>query len=338
MFWWEMMAPIAPETIETTFKLMEYRHLDPSIVIGPFVKEIMKFASLISGISLPELANKIYPFTRGITLESVSTYTYRTPFYQLSGIQDRDHRGMNGFQEHHWQATLDKNAYIFTSSPGGLGFNRFTGGWQPKTVFYKNVGIIQYDRVGDTAEVNTINLLANIGLNMVRGDRPYNHAYFPKWAFDEVLKKGNWIFGMKNNGYVALYSQNPTFWVSDYELWSWGQKNLWIVELGDVYQYNTFANFTDVIFKNHITCNNLKVGYDVTYSSKSIGLMNVRWEDSLKIDGIEPFSLPYKRYDNKYCTQEFGTNTTQIEFDDSILILDFDNCIRDYTIRPLGEY
>jgi hypothetical protein len=39
---------------------------------------------------------------------------------------------------------------------------------------------------------------------------------------------------------------------------------------------------------------------------------------------------PYKRFDNKYCSQEFGTEKTVIDFDGKSLELDFANATRSY--------
>jgi len=43
--------------------------------------------------------------------------------------------------------------------------------------------------------------------------RPYSHAFFPRQAFDTVIQRGNWTFGRKGSGYIALYSQHPARWL-----------------------------------------------------------------------------------------------------------------------------
>src|SRR5262249_19687370 len=74
----------------------------------------------------------------------------------------------------------------------------------------------------------------------------FTHAYFPQDAFDEVTQRGNWTFGRKGDGYVALWSARPTRWVQydgvthptrgmtkPFELIAdGGPDNVWITEVG----------------------------------------------------------------------------------------------------------
>jgi len=330
MFWWELMAPIAPETIETMLALMPYRKLDPSIVIGPGVREAIIAAATLRGESIAEFANNIEEFGRGITLEQASTYTFRTPYYQLSGVQDRSHKGWNGFQEHHWQATLSRDAIVFTNAPGGVGFNQFTGGWQPCSRICKNVGIIQYDRRGTSIGTELINYLAHMGLNYAKGDRPYTHAYFPQWAFDETITEGHWVFGRKGDAYIALYSINPIFWISDIEIWAIGQKNLWLTELGAKNEWGSFQTFINAILGAELQVESEAIGYRVSYHSPSQGRIISHWEGDMYVNDLLVSFTPYARFDNKYCYQQFGTELTEIFFGTKRLTLDFSICLRSY--------
>ena len=323
MFWWGMSAPVASPVIESSLNLIDTCKIDPALVYEEAIlMDILKFSARIRGITLPQLCTRIEDVTRGVCLETVSTYTYRTPNYQLSGAQDY-HKGMNGLQEHIWQASLDRYATVFTSSPGGIASQEFTGGWKPRATLYKNVGVIQYDRKLQQPELELVFLLL--------GAKPYNHAYFPQWAFDEVKSSGKWTFGRKGDSYVALYSLIPTKWQSSYELRASGKKNVWIVELGSASENGFFENFTVVISKAKISILPLLQGFSVRYTSPSRGLVQVSWNGPLTVAGQTVDLGPYPRYDNAYSSQEFGSTTTVISRGDTQrLVLDFEAATRSY--------
>jgi hypothetical protein len=247
----------------------------------------------------------------------MSTYTYRTAYYQLSGAQDY-HPGLWTAQQHFWEAVLDRDAYVFTTYPGGLDSEDmagpWTGGWSPRATFNQNVGIIQYDR-------QTIPLLE--GLLFVQ----YTHAYFRKAGFDEVVEGGGWTIGRKGEAYVALYSQNPTVWSTDndYELIADGLSNVWIVELGSADESGDFATWAASIQAASIT-----IGGDITYISPSQGAIKVAWEGPMTVNGAAVDLGPFPRWDNGYCQQDFGTNRTIITFGTQLLDLNFETGQRRY--------
>ncbi|MBN2150855.1 MAG: hypothetical protein JW839_05405 [Candidatus Lokiarchaeota archaeon] len=321
-FWWQMAGPVAPPTIEVTFATMEKYGIKPEIVCGTGIPEILRTGSALRGLSLAAYSELLSTITRGTVLGKVNTYTYRTNRYQLSGVQDRM-KGYSGFQEHYWQASLDDDAYVFTCAPGGLGFRPFTGGWKPRTTLYKNVGVIQYDRPLMPVEGEIAAFLIDGAINMMYGERPYNHAYFPRWAFDEVRTAGKWTFGSRNGSYVALYSEQPTFWASDYDLSVLGRANAWIVELGSVDEHGTFQHFVDLVSAAIVGVARLGIGYDVTYQSPSRGAVHVAWDGPMTVNGAAVDLGDYPRYDNPYCYQVFNTTTTFIHLGGQNLTLDF---------------
>lgn len=323
MFWWSMSAPASAPVIEASMQVMETYDLDPALIFNDeMLVDFLNFSANLRGLSLGEYSDKIEDVTRGVCLETVSTYTYRTPDYQLSGAQDHQ-KGMNGLQEHIWQASLDPYAVVYTSSPGGISVQEFTGGWKPRATLYKNVGIIQYDRDCQLPEIELIILFLGI--------KPYTHAYFPSWAFDEVYTSGHWTFGAKDDSYVALYSFRPVQWESDYELRSFGKRNAWIVELGSASEFGSFEAFMTAIEDAPCFVLPLLRGYCIWYQSPSLGCVRVDWEGPLLVDGQEIDLGPYPRFENDYCRQEFGTDMTSITFESKRLELDFAAGTRTYT-------
>jgi len=329
MLWWGMSAPMAPETIEESFMMLEKYNIEPMTLLGPqILVDYIKLLSFLKGQSLSETSKELKLITKGVCLEAANVYTYRTPDYQLSGAQDHM-KGMDGMQEHIWQASLDDTAYVFTNSPGGVTKNfdqLFMGGWKPRGTFFKNVGIIQYDRTTSRLEAELLIALINLFTN----NRAINHAYFPREAFDEVQQKDGWTFGKKDNSYIALYSYEPAFWASEYELRVNGFKNAWIVELGSKEESGSFEDFVSEIKSASLEIESLKLGYDISYKSPSQGKIAVAWEGPMKVKGEEVDLGDYPRFDNPYCSQEFGTKKTVIEFEAQLLELNFNNASRVY--------
>ncbi len=324
MFWWPMSAPAAGDVIDASLELIEKYDLKTKLVYqNDLFVTVLQTGAKLHDISLSEYCKLLGAITEGICLQSVSTYTYRTPYYQLSGAQDYQ-KGTDGLQEHIWQASLGDNAFVYTNMPGGVSTQEFTGGWKPRATFYKNVGIIQYDREVLPLEGELITLLL--------GFTPYNHAYFPQWAFDEVVSQGKWTFGAKGGAYIALYSYGPTWWETNHELRASGKKNLWIVELGSSEEHDSFEQFISVISQSNTEITDLPLGYGVSYISPSQGEITVAWNSSMLVKG-KPVDLgPYDRFDNEYCHQEFGSKKTIIKYNGQSLVLDFDNIDRKYII------
>mmetsp|Transcript_12868 Transcript_12868/g.25751 ORF Transcript_12868/g.25751 Transcript_12868/m.25751 type:complete len:446 (-) Transcript_12868:172-1509(-) len=320
MYWWAMSAPAAAPLISSAKGLIEKYDLDPKLVFGDggFLNLLLLLANQ-SGMSLTQYSDVAEYITRGVCLESINTYTYRTPYYQLSGAQDH-HKGWIGLQEQIWLATLDKSTYVFTSSPGGISESEFVGGWKPRAMFHENIGIIQYDR--DPGDPNLDYLISSLF-----GARNYVHAYFPCSAFDEVTQSGRWTFGSKAGGYVALYSDKNATWESDYEMRvSDTTKNLFIVELGSM--PNSFTQFREAILAAKFEAMRQDRGYDVYYDSPSVGSINVTWDSPMIVNGKNVNLGPYPRFDNSFCHQKFGLLETIIEHEDLRLVLNFETLSR----------
>ncbi len=330
MYWWSLAAPVAGPVLESTLEVVDDYDLDTNLIYGPeFLTDFIQIMANLRGKSLEDYCEMIKQITRGIAMETSNQYTYRTPYYQLSGAQDHQ-KGLNGFQEHIWQATIDSDAYVFTSSPSGLckAPGEFIGGWMPKAALYKNVGIIQYDRESMLGELELV--FDSLGKQNSSNREKYHHAYFPQWAFDEIKESGNWVFGRRNDSYLALYSYKDAWWESNIELRVEGKKNVWITELGGKNESGSFSDFINNIKNARLNVNQDALGYSIQYESPSRGLMEVDWKSDLYCENQQIELDSYPRFDNPYCYQEFGSQRTVIEYQNSSLILDFENSTRIY--------
>lgn len=331
MYIWSTAATLHEEIIDVSFDVIAQNNIDPASLIGPGIPDIFKLSARIRGISVNELAAMMPEISVGIGMEQAHIYTYRTPYYQLSGAQNY-HKGYTGVQEQIWQATLSQEAYVFTNSPGGMDFKggSFIGGWKPRAGFHENVGIIIYDRPDQIIESRiAMGALAKVQ-NFLIGNRPYNHAYFPRWAFDEVVSNGGWTIARSDGGYVALYSLKPTYWASTYELISVGKKNAWIVEMGSESEYTSFEAFIDEIKGADIDIQAQKLGYSVSYDSPSQDLVEFGWEGDLSVGGSAVNLSTEYRWDNAYSQTAYGSPETVIEFGAETLTLDFELVTRTY--------
>jgi len=323
MFWWPMSTVAAGPVIEHTLDLMETYDIDPDLIFeDELLIDLLKFAADLYRMSLSEVCTFLKEATQGVALEESNTYTYRTPYYQLSGAQDHQ-KGLMGMQEHIWQASLDEYATIFTNSHGGFRGENHVGGFKPRATLYKNVGVIQYDRLSQSLILELVYAILEF--------KDITQAYFPRWAFNEVLQQNKWTFGRRLDSYVAMYSNEPQEWEDDIFLTSQGKKNVYIVELGSVDEYGSFANFTSSILATIVNVKHLSVGYSVEFVSPTQGLVKVAWDSPMTVGGTQVDLGSYARFDNDYCFQEFDTLKTTIQFGTMTLELDFENATRIYT-------
>jgi hypothetical protein len=317
MFWWGMTGYVDPEIIEGTFNKVEHF----TMWEGNEFRNFQFLRPLVGTSVFRSTAEALKPMTRGVVLETANVYTYRTPHYQLSGLQDWKPSSWTA-QVHAWKATIDAQAYVFTSYPGGMSGDYmaglWTGGFMPRVTLHKSVGIIQYRRPEMPKLQGVLDRIseADVGLSFV----DYTHAYFPRNAFDEVVQANGWTIAAKGDAYVGLWSQHPTTWSTenDYQLIADARENVWIIEMGDRTNHGSFADFAEALFSAEI-----HIADDVRYDSPFRGLYQVGWSGDFTVDGEMIDLGPYKRFDSMFSQQEFNTKTTEIEFDGQRLVLDF---------------
>ena len=247
-------------------------------------------------------------------MTEVHIQTYRTAHYMLSCAQDY-RPGKPGYQQHPWQATLGIDAVVFTNHPGSddewARPNYWAGnGILPSAVQHENVLVCVHHLPPDDPF-------------------PFSHAYFPRAAFDDVVERGQWVFGRKDDGYIALYSQHATRWLEDQhddahpviELRADAVDNLWVVEMGDSSRWDSFDAFVEAIAGASITCD----GLTVRYESPTIGAVEYGWGQRLRVNETAVEVHDYPRFDNPYCQAAFGDTRYLIRHSDEELVMDFDS-------------
>ena len=322
--WWGMGAFSNPPIINLTYDaiskydLWNYAAFRPLKAMGIVLRPL--------GL-LPSPSQMLNPASNGTLMSEVNKLTYRTPDGMLSTALDY-RPGEEGYQQHIWQATLGPYAVVFVTNPGSN--DRFGGpgywmanGRMPRNAQFRNVLISMYN-------------IPRHEFPRELEPKPYGftHAYFPKWAFDEVVEVpsdagGGWTFGRFADGYIGLYSHLRCTWTTSgpeagQELIAPGLKNIWICELGRKATDGTFKSFIHNVSQAAIDVTELQV----RYRSPHIGNMRFGWEGPLTVEGKAVALHDYPRWDNPYAHVEFGSETFHIEHKGQSLDLDFQMGVR----------
>lgn len=326
MLYLTLEAYLHPKTIANTLRMFDLCNWWENSFLSDFkpYRGLLKTLNAVRG--LPLLARFLERDICRNTREEVNIYTYKTPDYMLSTAQDY-RKGYGGDQQHIWQATLGRDAVCFTTHPAkieGVTPNYWAGsGLLPRAAQYKNLVIVIYN-------------IGRIPALYVPIRHFFTHAWLPKDKFDEVVEKDNWIFARKDDGYLALRSQNPYFWreslpqshgehrekyFSAHSATQWqkpedagreiladGAQNVWLCQLGRKADDGAFEEFVESIASAGLAFS----GMNVEFQSPGNGLVRFGWEDPFSVDGVEISLHDYPRYDNPFVHAEFDPTEIHI--------------------------
>ena len=340
---WGMGAYTNPETLDLLiraadeWRLWKHPFLDFAGDLHKLLPRHGRLGLMLRGIEFE--ANRAL-------LGRVNKATFRTPDYALSTAQDY-RPGQTGCQHQIWQATLGPDAVVFTTNPGSFGcwdiasspdllrfapqapgspreeqpsWNRTPTYWAgqnrlPRCAQYKNVVFVLYD----------IDMRRAVG---ERGVYAFTHAFFPRWAFDEVFETSGWIFGRRNHGYVALYSEQAIKWKDPddpfcHDAVARGRKNIWICQLGREAVDGPFRDFRDRILRASLKTD--LADLKVRYNAPGLADLKFSWTGPLTADGHEIPLSGYPRMQNNHCRSEFDSGVYTVEHGGERLTLDFPN-------------
>ncbi|MHA1680762.1 MAG: hypothetical protein ACTSUE_07125 [Promethearchaeota archaeon] len=319
---------------------------------APFFNSVGKFSEV-----LPR-SGPLSKIIGGMKLESDRTLmgksnkmTCKTREFMLSTTQSY-RPGESSNQQHVWQATLNQNAIVFTTNPGlvprdsrprlslheknakhftfGIGKNR--GIYENRTPTYW-AGNNRLPRAAQFKNFNII--LYNINTKRAIGERAvygFTHAFFPRWAFDEVRESRNWIFGQVNDGYVGFHVANPYDWkdpddVFCHDIISRGMRNAWVCYLGNKNAHGNFDAFQDELLAARITFHPKSIG--VVFNAPHLGQAKFSWNGDFTLnEEVIPLD-DYPRIASNHCTVPFNSCRYEITFNGQRLILDADRLTRD---------
>jgi hypothetical protein len=329
-FWWERGAQTAWQVVPTTIGTLDEYNLWDSQFYSPF-----KALRDLVGNDMHQaqvLAQQLAPALTFGLLTEVNTYTYRAADVMLSTAQDY-RPGLFSEQTHTWQATLDEHALVFTTHPKnepqiGTQWPDDDGYWtgngsMPRAAQHGAVSISiyspQYQPYAPPLDQFTY--------------LPYTHAYFPQEKFDEVVRDGNWTFGRKGNGYIALWSQNAPHWrtldpakyfthglTQSFDLVADGSNNVWVTQVGDARTFGGFDAFRNEVRAAPVAAAN----GTVTYDSPTEGPMTFGFHAPFVVDGKSVDLHSTARISNPFVTVPFEGRRYDIRLGRDDLVLDFD--------------
>jgi hypothetical protein len=330
-FWWERGAQTAWQVVPLTIQTLDQYGLWDSQFYKPF--KPLRDAVGNDMDAAQNLAHQLAPVLAFGLLSEVHTYTYRSADVMLSTAQDY-RPGVFSEQSHSWQATLDEHAIVFTTHPKnepqrGTQWPDDDGYWtgtgsMPRSAQLRTVSINVYDPqftpLGPPLDAFSY--------------LDYTHAYFPQEKFDEVVTHGNWTFGRKGNGYVALWSWHTPHWrdhttdgtfthglTKPFDLVAPGKDNVWISEVGDSSRWKTFDAFVNAVAGAKVA---VDANHRVAYTSPTEGPLSFGWNGPLELRNRAIALHPSDRFKNPFVEVPFQGRLYKIQVKGDHLTLDFD--------------
>ncbi len=304
---WAMEAFSNHEIIANTLRMYNEYDLKKNVFLKDFEMLNKPFLRPFVG----PISKILSPYTDGVAIQKVNSYTYRTDSYILSNAQNY-HPKMFGDQQHIWQLTIDSELSIFTTHPGGSAFDDNARNFSPS--YWVGNGINP-----DSYQHENI-LLCCYDLRKRKGfmeqDRvEFSHLHFPSDKFDEVVVKDKYIFGRKGEVCVGIISKE-TLEYDDIEAIQRGRVTSWVCEVA----VEDFSEFMTRIEKNSVTFddNNIK------YSN-----LEMTFNKSFKVDGNK-VNTNYKRLESKYGSYDRCSEKVVYEFNGKRLTLDLSRGERKY--------
>ena len=302
-FWWAQGAMTAWQLLPATLAVADrYRLWDTSLFRSYRSMRVLSEQPAVAQLAARELA----PITAAGLLGEPHTVTWRSPDVMLSSVVD--HRPGHAMEQSHaWQATVDADAFVFTTHPTGApgtdGRGEDSGYWTGTASMPRSA---QHDRVSIHCYSPGYEPLDLSALGFTIDYEPYTHAIFPQERFDEVVQAAGWTIGRRGDGFVALWSHRPTEWRTGpvissttfdepFDLVAPGDpRNVWICEVGRRSEWSTdgstdvetaFAAFVAAVTGARVTATPGPAGWDVDYVSPSAGRLRFGSRGAFTVDG-----------------------------------------------------
>lgn len=300
-----------------------------------------------------QLAHDLHPMVNAGLLERVDTITWRNRHAMLSTAQAY-RPGTVGYQHHVGQATLDEHAVVFTTHPGNgpsprpgdyLDHDRWWTGSAtlPRAVQHGRALVQMYAPAFASPGDGVLAAFAYCD---------HTHAFLPTERFDEVVERDGWVVARRRGGYVAVWSWRPLRWrhhdpaevatfglTGPFELVAdGGPDNVWVMEVGDVDRWGSFAAFVDAVSSSRADVvdhgwgdDGAHRGFDVRYPSPAEGTLELGWTGPLRVDGVEVPVGGHPRFSNRFTEVPAGGTTVPIADEEGGVVLDLLAGIRTFT-------
>ncbi len=341
-FWWERGAQPLWQVVPSSMATLDEHDLWDAPTFRPFepLREIVGDDTRAA----QELVAPLVGILSFAFLGEANTTTYRDADTMLSTVQDF-RPGTFSDQHHVWQATLDEEAIVFTTHPKN---EPFAGedSWPDADGYWTGSGTLPRSaQVGRTSVSIYRPEIPSKGVLEGYDHLDYTHAWFPTERFDEVVRDGNWTFGRRGEGFVALWSWRAPEWrthapgevhtdglTEPFDLVApGGPENVWIATVGSASLDGSFDAFQASWRDAEIDVTTLDAtadadpgGFEVRFESPSDGSISFGSDTPLVVDGEAVELRHQRRYDNPWAQTEFQASTYEIADDEGGLTLDFD--------------
>ncbi|MEQ1700833.1 MAG: hypothetical protein ABMA25_12035 [Ilumatobacteraceae bacterium] len=277
-------------------------------------------------------------------LGQANTYAYRHRKVSLASVLDHRFGEMRD-QVHSWQAAIDEDAMVFTNHP--LTAPKVTEDWSdddspgywtgeaslPRSAQFRRSAIHLYQPAWSEA--------TDAVLWSVFPYRMFTHAFFPQDRFDEVRQVGNWTFGTKAGGHIALWSwRTATFTANEagvpartftkpYDLIAdGGPDNVWLVEVGNDEDDGDLDAFITSITASEPVVEQTADGFQVAWTSPSSGTLEFSSTGAFVVAGEEQPLGEHPRHEGPWGTIEHESMVHELTNDANSWALDFDAATR----------
>lgn len=342
-FWWERGAQPLWQVVPASAEVLDAYDLWDAPTFRPF--QALRDIVGDDARAAQELVAPLAGILSFAFLGEANTTTYRDGDAMLSTVQDF-RPGTFGDQHHVWQATLDEEAIVFTTHPKNEPFPG-EDSWPDADGYWTGSGSLPRSaQVGRTSLSLYAPEIPAEGALEGYDHLPYTHAWFPTERFDEVVRDGNWTFGARGDGYVALWSWRTPEWrtyepgevhtdglTGPFDLVApGGPENVWIATVGSAGLDGSFEEFQIGLRDATVEVTPLEAtafadpgGFDVRFvhpvDGNDISLGSVA---PLTVDGEEVDLRHERRYDNPWATTPFQSSTYEIGDDEGGVSLDFE--------------
>ncbi len=145
--------------------------------------------------------------------------------------------GVSGYQQHLWYGGLDNSTPVFVSHPGGTTASCTVrpGYWYGNGVF---PAIIQVD-----------NMIGSIYCIPSTHPIHFTHVFWPKVRMEQTIYSDGWLFGQKNDGFIALWCSHKMEkhedQLSECEFRVYSSESAYLCICSDTWQHSSFHEFMD---------------------------------------------------------------------------------------------
>ena len=286
--------------------------------------------------TLGTLSKWLNPSTDGKAIQRANVYTYQTPYYSMSTVQE--HFAGDYADQHQINVSILAgdlavyNAQPMRNSSRGqywVGYGRLPYSVQDENV---NISIYTIPKKAGMLEPHIVQ---------------YTHAYFPVGLFDEVVLEyldEGYIFGRKGDTYVMMLAlsdgesslrfKNDMEGVSEEDILNdmskiktsvkelieasgdlrydlileGGENHAWITELGSVTESGTFDEFIARILANKYSFSDMTVCYETNETA-----FDVKYDVHFKVNGVR-IDTNYARYESDYVNTKVERKAEVISF------------------------